>query len=110
MKNLSDRLKKVEILEQEYCLAVSNNVIDGIEEIVGDVKKLPKNFSLTFRQSKDIILLLMNEGVKLQNFINKTKEPLLDMEEIDIILGYANEEEIENLNKAINELLEQLNK
>lgn len=105
MRDLSNRLRKVTLLEQEYYLAISNNIIDGLEEILGDLSKLPKKFNPTFAQCKEIFYIMFEEGTKLHNFITKQKEPLVDREEVEILLGYANEEEMEEVNKAINELM-----
>lgn len=101
MTNLKDRLETITILGQEYPMAISNVTYEEgrIQEMID------KGFDkTTWNDIANLVKVLINEGIKLSNFINKEKEPLLTDSEVEILVSYATKQEFAELGRKINTL------
>ena len=101
--NLTERIKMITLLGAEYPVAYSNSAKLKAKEKIEKDGLNEKDFSL--EDTASFLALLINDGIRLQNFVKKENRPFVDDEEIEMLVDFTPEEELTEVLKEITEFV-----
>lgn len=105
--NLSEKIKMITFLGEEYPVACSNSAKLMVSKKYKMEDLKAGKIDVSFEDMQEVLVIMINDGIRLSNFIKKEQKPNVDEEEIAMLMDFATEDEIVELFNELNEFIKQ---